>query len=272
MALGERGLAGSNFIAERFFRSHGAPPATLENGFLPDPNGFMGRMLAGDVCTRANIHQTACSILLGEPGLGKSTTMLQRQAELPADSLFFDLRRLSAQEVLQTVRNCSAGAAHIVIDSVDEADLPSFPSRLVGELDRLPRGTIRLELACRASEWPETLRRGLPQWCCGRSIHTGELPVGTLGLAGRGRERLARIQADVPLIIREPRYRRGVGVSVELVVASSAAQLPGHEAMSNADHVSILSAPPRGQAATSVVLDTANREQRRLDRDPIESR
>ncbi len=162
MALGERGLAGSNFIAERFFRSNGGLPATLENGFLPDPNGFMGRMLAGDVCTRADIHQTACSILLGEPGLGKSTTMLQRQAELPADSLFFDLRRLSAQEVLKAVRNLNAGPAHIVIDSVDEADLPSFPSRLLGELDQLPRGTIRLELACRASEWPETLERGLP--------------------------------------------------------------------------------------------------------------
>lgn len=90
---------------------------------LPDPFGFMGRTLAGDVCTRADMYGTACTVLLGEPGLGKSTSMEQRRLGLPSGTLFFDLRWISAEEVLEGVRQCisNAPAPHIVIDSVDEA-------------------------------------------------------------------------------------------------------------------------------------------------------
>ncbi len=166
MVLGQRGLGGSTFIAERFFRPREAQPVSLDGGFLPDPDGILGKTLAGDVRRRAEIHQTECCVLLGEPGMGKSITMAQRRAELPRDS-FFDLRTWSAAEVLQAVRSsCLPGAsapAHIVIDSVDEADMPNFAARLVGELERLPNRGLRLELACRASEWPETLEAGLPE-------------------------------------------------------------------------------------------------------------
>ena len=173
MVFRQRGLAGSTFIAERFFRPRGSQPVSLERGFLADPDGFLGGMLAGDVCRRTEIHPTQCSILLGEPGMGKSTAMEQRREEVRPES-FFDLRTCASEEVLLAVRNsCSSGdssAAHIVIDSVDEADMPNFAARLVGELRRLPPGVLRLELACRASEWPEMLETALPEVFAGSAV------------------------------------------------------------------------------------------------------
>jgi hypothetical protein len=164
MTLGKSGLAGSTVVAERFYRRRGAPPSSLDNGFLPDPRGFLGKALCPDVCSRAEIYGGQCTVLLGEPGIGKSTAMQQRQSELPTGALFFDLRMVAADEVLQAVRGSRQveQAVHICIDSVDEADVPSFPARFIGELQRLPRGKVRLELACRASEWSKTLEAGLP--------------------------------------------------------------------------------------------------------------
>jgi hypothetical protein len=162
--LGQGGLAGSDFIAERYFRPRASQPAHLDSGFLPDPDGYLGGMLAGDVCRRAQIYKTQCTVLLGEPGMGKSTAMAQRRREVGPHS-FFDLRLDGAEDVLRALQNsCAQGGssgAHIVIDSIDEADITNFASRFVGALGRLTPGALRLELACRSSEWPEVLEAAL---------------------------------------------------------------------------------------------------------------
>src|SRR5688572_8594789 len=144
--LGQRGLAGSGFIAERFFRPRASQPTHLDSGFLPDLDGYLGGMLAGDVCRRAQIYTTRCTVLLGEPGMGKSTAMAQRRREVGPHS-FFDLRVDGAEDVLRALQNsCAHGdasGAHIVIDSIDEADMTNFSGRLVGVLGRLPPGALR---------------------------------------------------------------------------------------------------------------------------------
>src|SRR5882724_9531309 len=69
------------------------------------------------------------------------------------------------------------------------------------------------------------------------SLPAGELPVGAFVDAGSARKRLARVDGDAFLVVDEQRRRRGIRVAVELVVARRAANLPGHEAVTNANHL-----------------------------------
>jgi hypothetical protein len=121
MMLGQKGLAGLDFIAERFFRPRASQPTHLDSGFLPDPDGYLGGMLAGDVCRRAQIDGTQCSILLGEPGMGKSTAMEQRRQEVGAES-FFDLRADGAEGVARVL-------ARLELTRVREVQVVSYEKR-----------------------------------------------------------------------------------------------------------------------------------------------
>jgi hypothetical protein len=159
-------LAGSTLVVERFFRPRGKPPTVLDSGFLSDPESPLGKIACSHVCRSVDLTQHRCLVIFGEPGMGKSTTMLERRRSLPPDATFFDLRYRSGDDVLNAARVADwvRGDAplHLVIDSIDEASSPDFARRLVGTLSEGPAQTLRLELACRAGEWPAVLEEQLP--------------------------------------------------------------------------------------------------------------
>ena len=51
------------------------------DGFLEDPDGDYGRYLNLDVVTFDSLHECQCLIVLGEPGIGKSTE-IERMAKI----------------------------------------------------------------------------------------------------------------------------------------------------------------------------------------------
>src|SRR5437870_2389272 len=76
-------------------------------GFLSDPEGERGRILNPYVVPYTSIAGIPCLVLLGEPGMGKSTAMATEQAgicssvaELGGVSLWFDLRAYQTEDRL----------------------------------------------------------------------------------------------------------------------------------------------------------------------------
>lgn len=155
------------FRVPRFFRSLEVPPASGDGGFLPDVETEIGRAFAKESRRLEDLLGYRCLVILGEPGIGKSTVMEERKKLLPADAAFHDLRFELPRNVLasEALQRWQTGAAplHLVIDSLDESSDPHFPNQLFGALRTGPAETLSLEVACRTGEWPPILRQRLPE-------------------------------------------------------------------------------------------------------------
>jgi hypothetical protein len=110
--------------------------------------------------------------LLGEPGIGKSTTLQEeadRVASLPADanvvSIYVDLRAFSSESLLcrrifesDKFIAWKNGTSHLLLhlDSLDEALLriDSIANLLASELPGLPTDRLSIRIACRTAVWP----------------------------------------------------------------------------------------------------------------------
>jgi hypothetical protein len=114
--------------------------------------------------------------LLGEPGIGKSTTLKEeadRVAMLPEAaslaSIYVDLRAFSSESLLyqrvfesEKFTAWKTGSSHLFlhIDSLDEALLriDSIANLFASELSGLPTDRLSIRIACRTAVWPaETL-------------------------------------------------------------------------------------------------------------------
>lgn len=164
----------STFRAPRFFRSLDVPPASGDGGFLPDVDTDIGRAFAKESRRIEELLKYPCLVILGEPGIGKSTVMEERKKGLPPEAEFYDLRFAPATAVLgsEGLRRWQIGDGpfHLVIDSLDESPDAHFANHLVGALRKGPPQALRLELACRAGEWPPILRQRLPEIFDGHRI------------------------------------------------------------------------------------------------------
>jgi hypothetical protein len=143
-------------------------------GFLRDPADW----LAGPhmPVPLAALQRWRSLALLGEPGIGKSTTLKEeadRVATLPEAaslaSIYVDLRAFSSESLLyqrlferEKFTAWRTGSSHLLlhIDSLDEALLriDSIANLFASELPGLPTDRLSIRIACRTAVWPaETL-------------------------------------------------------------------------------------------------------------------
>jgi hypothetical protein len=136
-------------------------------GFLRDPADW----LAGphSALSLAALQHWRSLALLGEPGIGKSTTLKEeanRIAALPgAASIYVDLRAFSSESLLyrrvfesEKLTAWKTGSSHLFLhmDILDEALLriDSIANLFASELPNLPTHQLSIRIACRTAVWP----------------------------------------------------------------------------------------------------------------------
>ncbi len=164
---------------KRFWNPREGRVNLSDGGFLVDPDQEWGSAMNPDVVPFPAITRFPCLILLGEPGIGKSTALrsehdrAERGAAMPGvKSLWVDLGAyqtdsLLHQDVFESAALCSwrQGTDHLdlFLDSLDECRMriENVSAVLIRELERLPTACLSLRIACRTAEWPSHLESAL---------------------------------------------------------------------------------------------------------------
>lgn len=166
-----------------------------DRGLLTDPESELGKHLNPNVFRLPEIIPTVGPLILwGEPGIGKSTELLnlkhlvEQSQNKETDKLisfhFRDISDLSSfrnRTIENPVwRDWSAGLGHLtlVVDGVDEGLLriPNFISDLASMLSDAPLQRLRVILTCRSAEWPIELgNRLVSLWSIPDQKHIFEL-------------------------------------------------------------------------------------------------
>jgi hypothetical protein len=148
-------------------------------GYLSDPNGKYGRVFNPELVSLAEVDAAPCLVLLGEPGIGKSTTVAQhyteRQTHSTATGLFYDLRSYGSEERLVrtifegpvfTAWKAGSDYLELYLDSIDECSvrIANLAALLIEQLEAVPHSRLRLRVTCRTAEWPLLLETQLKAW------------------------------------------------------------------------------------------------------------
>lgn len=165
----------------RFWCPRTAEYALDGRGYLLDPlDTPYGRLLNPEVAATTDILDSSCTVLLGEPGAGKSTEaqeirqLLSNAAEQDDVIQFHELGKYGDGRWLtedifraQQVELWRAGKSrlHLLLDGLDECHLlvKQLPVILGDELLALPQDRLHLIVTCRAADWPPGLERRLLQ-------------------------------------------------------------------------------------------------------------
>ena len=141
-------------------------------GFLLDPESEAARYSAQRLASLQELQEFRALVLLGEPGMGKSSTLeseyvASRRGQTDSERVFVrvDLRSFSTDVLLHnqvfgspTFVAWQTGNSHLTLylDSLDEALLriDSVASLLADELPRLPTGRMSVRIAGRTAVWP----------------------------------------------------------------------------------------------------------------------
>lgn len=137
-------------------------------GLLHDPAGELGRYLTRDARRLADLRDEPCLVLLGPPGLGKSSELSRECASLSTatDGMvqYLDLGRNQSAEAVRrafkapVLKQWRQGEGHLtlVIDALDEVltRVPDAPEIIDEFLDDSDCGRLSIRVACRDSRWP----------------------------------------------------------------------------------------------------------------------
>lgn len=145
------------------------------DGFISDPESEYAMYAPQVLVTLQVLQSERCLVLLGEPGMGKTTT-LQELTEIPLpdrDRRVMDLLRDCGsdyrldQELFASdwfaLWEAGDGQLELVLDSLDEARIgfPAIDSILARKLQFKDIARLTLRLYCRTAEWPEPLAADL---------------------------------------------------------------------------------------------------------------
>jgi hypothetical protein len=157
---------------DRFWCPPDRGVALDEYGYLVDPQAESWRYgQSADVVSTTELPTIRCLLLLGEPGIGKSTVLAEHAPLLPAEVscpvLTFDPSEYGEDRLVRDVLNgpavqewtAGAGQLCLVLDGLDEGllHIPQLASILVGRLRSWPCGRLWVRIACRTAQWPELL-------------------------------------------------------------------------------------------------------------------
>ncbi len=150
-------------------------------GFLDDPERDKPALGGTTAVPFSQLAAFGCLVLLGEPGIGKSTAVKEAfdgtatTAAAAGDAaLRFDLRAYGDESrLVHDLFECAEVAAwrsgshvlHLFIDSLDECLLrvSTVAALLADRLAALPLARLRLRIACRTGDWPKLLDDALPE-------------------------------------------------------------------------------------------------------------
>lgn len=146
-----------------------------DGGYLRDPEERFLLASESDSRSYESIAETPCLILLGEPGIGKSTAIESavdaRRPQLEAEGhfvIFLDLRAYGSEDRLVSDLFQSDNflqwlggsmSLYLFLDSLDEALLRinTVAAILSDEIKKLPVERVFLRIACRTAVWPLSL-------------------------------------------------------------------------------------------------------------------
>src|SRR5262249_26025784 len=142
-----------------------------DSGFLTDPESEYGRYLKPHAVSLDKMEASDCLVLLGEPGMGKSTTLAKERDRLVAMGskvLSLDLARTDGRTALEQIAEASGSAAQplfVLTDGLDEgvARNANLVEQLGEALRRADRSHLRLRISCRTLEWPRLLEDRLKE-------------------------------------------------------------------------------------------------------------
>ncbi|MCA1956921.1 MAG: hypothetical protein LDL14_00125 [Nitrospira sp.] len=175
-------MSGIRFNWERFWYPRGSSLNLSDGGYLPDPHSQTGRFANPQITSLSKIHESKVLVLLGDPGMGKSTVLAEEESFLkstPHDQtdrhLFINLRSYQTETRLiadtfdsPILKDWLAGThtLHLFLDSLDEGllSIKVLASLLADQLKRLPSDRLKLRIACRPIEWPTLLEEELAEW------------------------------------------------------------------------------------------------------------
>ena len=184
------------FPWKRFWCTRTGTMSLNDNGFFLDPESEYASYYHKGVVAFEEIQKTPCLILLGEPGIGKTTTInseirtLESQIISSNKKLIYknlneygDENRL-IREVFEssTIKSWQKGQHHLYLflDSIDECliEIPQLAIILKNQFYKLKDHSSRLSLriSCRTADWPEMLKDEL-------DLIWGENEVGAYELA-----------------------------------------------------------------------------------------
>jgi hypothetical protein len=167
-------------VVPRFWLPPNEPLDLGDAGFLPDPEQIFGRAWNPAAVGSSQLPDVGCLILLGEPGLGKTTALRAHATELrervgdgPDSVLAVDLGATGQETVLRSrifesdrykrwIEN--GGILHLLLDSLDEARIriETIADLLLDGLEHADLDRLRLRIACRSADrhhrLEETLR------------------------------------------------------------------------------------------------------------------
>lgn len=160
------------------------------DGYLPDPEDAAAHSVHALFRTE-ELASRPCLVMLGEPGMGKSTALndLFEREQASGGALYawhnlskFQTDSFLVQELFRAPDfldwRGSASLCYLYLDGLDECRvrIDTAVTLLVEEIRRLPASRLRLRIACRTTEWPAALEEVLKdQW--------GKDDVGVFNLA-----------------------------------------------------------------------------------------
>jgi len=142
-----------------------------DHGFLTDPNDWGGYHNT-TLRTSDQLLEFPCLVLLGEPGIGKSTSIEEMVSVSGANRTdivhFVDFREYGDEsrfvyEVLRgkeiTAWQNSDSILHLFLDSLDEGllQIKQLKGILTKELKHWPIDRLKLRIACRTARWEKYL-------------------------------------------------------------------------------------------------------------------
>ncbi len=148
-----------------------------DDGFLYDPESDSFKYINSNVVSFESISSTPCLVLLGEPGIGKSTTLLDESKLLEQSQKCFyknlgtyggETRLIN--DVFESVEfeNWIKGnyVLYLFLDSLDECKIKieQVGAILKEQFEKIKNklNLLHLRLACRTADFPSVLENALP--------------------------------------------------------------------------------------------------------------
>ena len=150
-----------------------------DHGFLEDPTGEFGKYASSNLTTLENLKKLGCLILVGEPGIGKSTEIEDlyhaTREEVGEDhSLWIDLKSVMTPDSFidrltndSRYKNWSENnePLYLFLDSFDEGTFSfprfanAFSTLLADNQEKIPN--LYLRISCRTALWPSYMEGNL---------------------------------------------------------------------------------------------------------------
>ncbi len=217
---------------KRFWCPRGGAFHLSDDGYLIDPESEWGGSLQSEVVSLERVSNFPCLVLLGEPGIGK-TTSLKENLELmkqytvkTGDAVqWVDLKAYQTDSRLASVmfESCVFKAwrdgehqLFLFLDSLDECLLriDSVAAFLTEELRKYPIARLSLRIACRTADWPRGLEDGLKEIWGDNAVAVYEL----LPLRRTDVQEAARVNGvDPDTFLSEVEGRRVVPLAIKPV-------------------------------------------------------